>query len=94
MTYESIMEAVFDTQKHLAICFELPAREPEAYYRPERKKRVPYFDECVVLTHHRGEVEELRKGGVPFYLAEALVLTAYAHTKPTLAKRIAEGQKL
>jgi hypothetical protein len=94
MTKTGEMRTVFDPKRHLTNCLELPARNPEPYYRPDRKKRLAYFDECAVLTRHEGEVEELRKGGVPFYLAEALVLTAYAHTKPTLAKRVAEARKL
>ena len=93
MTYRSVMEAVFDPKQHLATCFELPTREPEAYYRPGKTRRTPYFDECAVLVRHKGEVEKLRSGGVPFYLAEALVVVAYAHTEPTLEKRVKEASK-
>ena len=93
MTYERTMEAVFDPKQHLATCFGLPTREPETYYRPGKTRRTRYLDECAVLVRHKGEVEELRSGGVPFYLAEALVVVAYAHTEPTLEKRVREASK-
>ena len=67
------MKAVFDPKRHLANCFELPTRNPEPFYGLSRKNR-PYLDECVVLTQHEAEVQKLRKNGVPFYLAQTLVL--------------------
>ena len=93
MTKTGETRAVFEPRRHLANCFELPTRNPEPYYRPERKKRLRYFDECVLLTEHEDEVSKLRKQGVPFYLAETLVLETYAHTRPTLEKRVKEAQK-
>jgi hypothetical protein len=83
---------VFDPKRHLNSCFELPARNPEPFYSLNRKHR-PYLDECAVLTSHEDEVEKLRREGVPFYLAQTLVLTAYAHTQPTLERRVKEAQK-
>ena len=91
MTYERTMEAVFDPKQHLANCFDLRAREPEAYYRPEKTRRTRYLDECAVLVRNKAEVEKLRSVGVPFYLAEALVVVAYAHTEATLEKRVKEA---
>lgn len=93
MTYRSVMEAVFDPKQHLAACFDLPTRDPEPYYRPGKKHRTPYFDECSVLVKHKDEVEELRSRGVPYRLAESKVLEAYAHTEPTLEKRVKEATK-
>ena len=87
------MEAVFDPKQHLATCFELPTREPEPYYRPTRKTRIRHLDECGVIVRHKKEIEELRSRGVPYYLAESIVVTAYAHTEPTLEKRISEAAK-
>ena len=84
---------MFDPKRHLMNCFELPTRNPEPFYGLTRKNRRPYLDECAVLTSHEAEVEELRSEGVPFYLAQTLVLTAYAHTRPTLEKRVKEAQK-
>ena len=86
------MKAVFDAKQHLANCFELPTRNPEPFYGLNRNRQ-PYFDECAVLTHHEEEVGQLRREGVPFYLAQTMVLTAYAHTRPTLEKRVKEAQK-
>jgi hypothetical protein len=84
---------MFDAKRHLASCLELPARAPEPYYRPGKKRRTPYFDECIVLTRHSAEVEKLKQGGVPFYLAAALVLREFAHTQPSLEKRVKEATK-
>lgn len=84
---------VFDPKRHLAACLELPARDPEPYYRPGKKRQARYFDECVVLVEHEAEVEQLRKEGVPFYLAKALVVTTYAHTLPRLEQRVREASK-
>lgn len=84
---------VFDPKRHLANCFELPTRNPEPFYDLNRKKRRPYLDECAVLTQHEGEVEQLRREGVPFYLAQTLVLETYAHTRPTLERRVKEARK-
>jgi hypothetical protein len=88
------MKAAFEPKQHLENCLGLPARNPEPYYRPGKKERTRYLDECVLLTRHEEELEKLRGEGVPFYLAEALVLTAYAHTRPTLEKRVKEAAKL
>jgi len=87
------MEAVFDPKQHLATCFELPTREPEPYHRPTRKARIRHLDECSVAVKHKKEIEELRSRGVPYYLAESIVVTAYAYTEPTLEKRISEATK-
>jgi hypothetical protein len=92
MTKTGQMKAVFDPKRHLANCFELPTRNPEPFYGLSRKNR-PYLDECVVLTRHEVELVKLRKDGVPFYLAQALVLETYAHTQPTLERRVKEAQK-
>jgi hypothetical protein len=87
------MEAVFDPKQHLATCFDLPTREPEPYYRPDRKQVPSYFAEVVVLGKHEQEFEELKRNGVPHYLARVMVLVAYAHTKPSLEKRVKEAAK-
>jgi len=86
------MKAVFNLKRHLANCFELPTRNPEPFYGLSTKNR-PSLDECVVLTQHEAEVQKLRKDGVPFYLAQSLVLETYAHTQPTLERRVREAQK-
>jgi len=93
MIYRSIMEAVFDPKQHLATCFELPTRDPEPYYRPDRKRVPPYFAEVVLLGEHEKEFEELKRNGVPHYLARVMVLVAYAHTRPSLEKRVREASK-
>ena len=87
------MEAVFDPKQHLATCFELPTREPEPYYRPDRKQVPSYFAEVVVLGKHEKEFDELKRKGVPHFLARVMVLVAYAHTKPSLEKRVKEATK-
>ena len=83
---------MFDSKQHLANCFQLQARNPEPFYNPSRLKRRPYFDECAVLGKHEAEVEQLRREGVPFYLAQTLVLEAYAHTRPSLEQRVKEAK--
>ena len=83
---------MFDPKRHLANCFELPTRNPEPFYGLNRKNRRPYLDECVVLTQHEAEVQKLRTEGVPFYLVQTLVLETYAHTQPTLERRVKEAQ--
>jgi hypothetical protein len=93
MTNAGKMKTVFDPKQHLANCFELPTRDPEPFYGLNKKNRRPYLDECALLTRHGDEVGKLRREGVPFYLAQTLVLTTYAHTRPTLEKRIREAQK-
>jgi len=93
MTYRSTMEAVFDPKQHLAACFELPTREPEPYYRPDRKRVTPYFADICVLSDHEREFEELKRNGVPHHLARVMVLVAYAHTKPSLEKRVREAMR-
>ena len=94
MYRDSVMNAGFDLRRHLEDCLKLPARSPEPFYRPDKRHRTRYFDESIVLNEHSGEVERLRSVGVPFYLAEALVVTAYAHTQPTLQRRVKEAAKL
>jgi hypothetical protein len=84
---------MFNAKKHLEECLELPARHPEPYYRPGKKKRTPYFDECIVLTRHSAEFEKLRREGMPFYLAAALVVREFAHTQPSLEKRVKEATR-
>lgn len=93
MTKTGEVRAVFDPKRHLTNCFELPTRNPEPFYDLNRKKRRPYLDECAVLTRHEAEVEQLRGEGVPFYLAQTLVLETYAHTRPTLERRVKEARK-
>jgi hypothetical protein len=93
MTKTGAKRAVFNPKQHLTNCFELPTRNPEPFYGLTKKNRRPYLDECAVLTGHEDEVGQLRREGVPFYLAQTLVLTAYAHTRPTLEKRVKEAQK-
>ena len=93
MTYRSVMEAVFDPKRHLATCFELPTREPEPYYRPDRKRVPRCFAEVGVLCEREKEFEELKRSGVPHYLARVMVLVAYAHTRPSLEKRVKEATK-
>lgn len=85
---------MFDSKQHLANCFQLQARDPEPFYNPSRLKRLPYIDECAVLKLHETKVEQLRREGVPFYLAQTLVLEAYAHTRPSLERRVAEAKGL
>jgi N-methylhydantoinase A/oxoprolinase/acetone carboxylase beta subunit len=84
---------VFNQKRHLAKCFALPTREPEAYYRPDRKRVTPYVADVVVLGEHDKELQELKASGVPPYLARVMVLVAYAHTKPDLEKRVREAAK-
>ena len=91
MTYERTMEAVFDPKQHLANCFDLQTREPEAYYRPDRKRVPPYGSDIVVLRNHADEVEELKANGVPHYLARVMVLMDYAHTYESIEKRVIEA---
>jgi hypothetical protein len=93
MTYRSVMEAVFDPKQHLATCFELPTRDPEPYYRPDRKRVPRCFAEVGVLCEREKEFEELKRSGVPHYLARVMVLVAYAHTRPSLEKRVKEATK-
>jgi hypothetical protein len=85
------MTATFDPKQHLINCLGLPSRNPETYYRPNRKQRTPYFDEAVVLTKHSDEVNELKNNGVPHYLAHIMVLINYAHTYESLEKRVKEA---
>ncbi len=85
---------MFDPKRHLKNCFDLPAREPESYYNLKRKSNIRYFDDFVVLSNHEDEVKNLQAEGVPFYTAQVLVLNAYAHTKPSVARRVAEAQRL
>lgn len=84
---------MFNQKRHLAECFALPTREPEAYYRPDRKRVTPYVADVVVLNEHNKELQELKASGVPPYLARVMVLVAYAHTKPDLEKRVREAAK-
>jgi hypothetical protein len=93
MEKEVTMDAVFDPLLHLAKCLELPTRDPEQYWRPEKKNRTRYLPACSILVRHQGEVEKLQKQGVPFYLAETLVVIAYAHTEPRLEKHIQEAKQ-
>jgi hypothetical protein len=88
-----IENTMFNANRHLQACLELPVRDPEPFYRPGKKSRTPYFDECIVLTRHSAEVEQLRREGVPLYLAEALVLRKFAHTQPSLEKRVKEAAR-
>ena len=92
MTYRSVMEA-FDPKRHLASCFELPTRDPVPYYRPDRKQVPPYFADVCVLSDHEKEFETLKRSGVPHHLARAMVLVEYAHTKPSLEKRVREAMR-
>lgn len=87
------MEAVFDPKQHLATCFELPTRNPEPYYRPDRKRVPRCFAEVGVLCEREKEFTELKRSGVPHYLARVMVLVAYAHTRPSLEKRVKEAAK-
>ena len=94
MTKTGAKRAVFDPKRHLTNCFELPTRNPEPYYNLKRKSTTPYFDEFTLLSEHEAEVKKLQAEGVPFYTARVLVLNAYAHTKPSVAKRVAEAKTL
>lgn len=89
-----IMKTVFDPKQHLASCFELTARNPEPFYDPKGLGRCRRFDECGVLYQHEDEVIQLRNQGAPLYLAQAIVLEAYAHTRPSLEKRVKEAKGL
>ncbi len=91
MNTTRVMKAAFDPKRHLTNCLDLPARNPEPYYRPDRKKRTPYFDEAVILTKHSDEVKELKANGVPHYLAHIMVLINHAHTYESLEKRVKEA---
>jgi hypothetical protein len=94
MTKNGEATTVFDAKRHLTSCFELPTRDPEPYYNLKRKSTTPYFDEFTLLSDHEPEVKKLQAEGVPLYTARVLVLNAYAHTKPTVARRVAEAKKL
>ena len=94
MTETGEVKAVFDPKRHLTSCLELPARNPEPYYNLKRKSISPYFDEFTLLSEHEAEVKKLQAEGVPFYTARVLVLNAYAHTKPSVARRVAEAKGL
>jgi hypothetical protein len=85
------MKAAFDPERHLANCWDLPARNPEQYYRPERKQRTPHFDEAAILTRFSSEVKDLKADGVPNYLAHTMVLINHAHTYESLKKRVKEA---
>lgn len=85
---------MFDPKRHLAECFALPTREPEPYYRPDKKRVTPYFADVVVLGDHDKELQELKANGVPPYLARVMVLVAYAHTQPSLERRVREAATL
>jgi hypothetical protein len=91
MNKTRVMKAAFDPERHLTNCLDLPARNPEPYYRPDRKQRTPYFDEAVILTKHSDEVKELKANGVPHYLAHIMVLINHAHTYESLEKRVKEA---
>jgi hypothetical protein len=93
MTDGTTMKDLFEPRQHLTSCFELPTREPEAYYRPDRKRVTPYFSNVCVLVEHETEVQELKKKGVPHFLAQVMVLVEYAHTEPGLEKRAKEAQR-
>jgi hypothetical protein len=94
MTKNGEATTVFDAKQHLTSCFKLPTRDPEPYYNLKRKSTTPYFDEFTLLSDHEPEVKKLQAEGVPLYTARVLVLNAYAHTKPTVARRLAEAKKL
>lgn len=85
--------AVFDRSRYLEECFALPARKPEQYWKPERKKVTPYIADISVLNRHEAEVEAFKGEGVPPYLARAMVLNMYCDKFDTLKQRI-EKQKL
>ena len=93
MTDGTTMKDLFEPRQHLTSCFELPTREPEAFYRPDRKRVTPYLADVSVLIEHEKEVQALKASGVPHFLARAMVLVAYAHTKPSLEKRAKEASR-
>lgn len=82
---------LFDPREHLTSCWLLPTRAPESFYRPDRKRVTPHFSDVCVLVKHENEVQELKKKGVPHFLAEVMVLVAYSHTKPSLDQRVKEA---
>jgi hypothetical protein len=85
---------VFEPKRHLENCFGLPTREPEPYHRPTRQRKARYFDECFVLTQYEAEQKRLVAEGVPFYLAQAIVLTEYCAGHSRLEQRVREASKL
>jgi hypothetical protein len=87
------MKDAFDQKQHLAKCLALPARDPEPYYRPDRKRVPPYFSDIVVLRDHADEFDELKANGVPHHLARAMVLVDYAHTHESIEKRAKEAAR-
>jgi hypothetical protein len=93
MNKTRVMKAAFDPKRHLTNCLDLPARNPEPYYRPDRKRVPPYISDICVLRDHADEVEELKANGVPHYLARVMVLMDYADTWEGLAKRVKEATR-
>lgn len=91
MNTTRVMKAAFDPKRHLTNCLDLPARNPEPYYRPDRKRVPPYGSDIVVLRDHADEVEELKANGVPHHLARVMVLVDYAHTYEGLEKRVKQA---
>ena len=84
---------VFEPKRHLESCFGLATREPEPYHRPTRRKKLRHFDECFVLTQHEAEQKRLVAEGVPFYLAQAMVLTKFCTGHSRLEQRVREASK-
>ena len=91
MTKNGEVRTVFDPKRHLTNCLDLPARNPEPYYRPDRKRVTPYISDICVLRDHADEVEELKANGVPHYLARVMVLIDYAHTWEGIERRVKEA---
>lgn len=93
MNKTRVMTAAFDPKQHLANCLDLPSRDPEPYYRPDRKRVTPYISDICVLRDHADEVEKLKANGVPHYLSQVMVLIDYAHTWSYLEKRVKEAAR-
>jgi len=91
MNTTRVMKAAFDPKRHLTNCLDLPARNQEPYYRPDRKRVPPYGSDIVVLRDHANEVEELKANGVPHYLARVMVLMEYADAYESLERRVKEA---
>lgn len=87
------MKSVFRFVGHLNTCFDLPAREPEPFYRPNRKRVTPYLTDSILLDKHEQELKELQWSGMPYYMARATILTKYAHTSEGLQRRALAAQE-
>lgn len=83
---------MFDQKRHLEYCHQLPARDPESFWNPERKRVPPSIAEISLVSKHQDEVRELALSGVPNRLAKAIVFNKYKGSWQS-AKTTVKAQK-